>query len=191
MDAIETYVNGGRELRIYYDEHAESPRMWDNLGTMVCFHDRYDLGDKHGFENADEVVEYLEETGALFLPLFLYEHGGITMKTSGFNDPWDSGQVGVIYVEKEKVRQEYNIKNITKKCRDIVRGRLMGEVEEYDRYIRGDVYGFVDVEVKECECCGAKSEITVDSCSGFYGWGMEENGMIDMIDETWREIVLA
>ena len=28
------------------DTYGESPREWDNFGTMICFHNRYDLGDK-------------------------------------------------------------------------------------------------------------------------------------------------
>ena len=31
------------------DEMADSPRSWDNLGTMVCWHRRYQLGDKHTY----------------------------------------------------------------------------------------------------------------------------------------------
>ena len=30
----------------------------------------------------------------LMLPLYLYDHSGITMNTTGFSCPWDSGQVG-------------------------------------------------------------------------------------------------
>lgn len=33
------------KVEIAQDELAESPRMWDNLGTMVCAHRNYDLGD--------------------------------------------------------------------------------------------------------------------------------------------------
>ena len=33
-------------IRIMHDECAESPREWDNLGTMVCAHRRYSLGDE-------------------------------------------------------------------------------------------------------------------------------------------------
>jgi len=31
-------------LDVMYDETAESPRGWGNLGKMICFHGRYDLG---------------------------------------------------------------------------------------------------------------------------------------------------
>lgn len=39
----ETYR--GCTIRIESDDSPESPREYDNLGTMVCFHSRYNLGD--------------------------------------------------------------------------------------------------------------------------------------------------
>jgi hypothetical protein len=34
------------EIEIEQDEDAPNPRQdYDNLGVMVCWHDRYDLGD--------------------------------------------------------------------------------------------------------------------------------------------------
>ena len=39
-------------LRIEYDDMPVNPRTdYDNFGKMVCWHSRYDLGDKHGFRN--------------------------------------------------------------------------------------------------------------------------------------------
>ena len=35
----------GYIIKIFQDEMAENPREWDNLGTMVCFHPDYNLGD--------------------------------------------------------------------------------------------------------------------------------------------------
>ena len=38
-------------LFVIQDDMADNPRETDeNFGTMVCFHSRYDLGDKHGFD---------------------------------------------------------------------------------------------------------------------------------------------
>ena len=49
----------------------------------------------------------------LMLPLYLYDHSGITMNTTGFSCPWDSGQVGWIYASKEDALREFGGKNIT------------------------------------------------------------------------------
>jgi hypothetical protein len=50
MDAFKTFTfTDGRKLELHHDESPESPREWDNMGTMAFFHQRYDLGDKdHG-----------------------------------------------------------------------------------------------------------------------------------------------
>lgn len=44
-ESVYTEDYRGYHLRIENDEDAESPRRWDNLGTMICEHSRYDLGD--------------------------------------------------------------------------------------------------------------------------------------------------
>jgi hypothetical protein len=49
MEAIKTTRKENYILEIFPDEPYESPREWDNLGTMICFHRRYNLGDKHNF----------------------------------------------------------------------------------------------------------------------------------------------
>lgn len=123
-------------LKIKQDCHAESPREWDNLGTMFCRHGRYNLGDKNAEDIRDE-DNRLPSTGYTILPLFLYDHSGITMNTTGFSCPWDSGRVGIIYVSDEKARKEYGWKRITAARREQLRTYLKCEVEVYDQYITG------------------------------------------------------
>ncbi len=87
------------DIDILQDKLTEDPRQWDNLGTMICFHRNYNLGDEHSFSYFEDAEEYLNNTKTIILPLYLYDHhSGITMNTSGFNCQWDSGQVGVIYI---------------------------------------------------------------------------------------------
>lgn len=40
----------------------------------------------------------------LLMPLYLYDHSGITISTSEFCDPWDSGQIGFIYTNPRPLR---------------------------------------------------------------------------------------
>jgi hypothetical protein len=104
-------------LEIMQDSCPESPREWDNIGTMVCSHRRYDLGDEQAkniaeYSSWDEWLQgevydlYGGEDNVVCLPLYLYDHSGITMNTTGFSCPWDSGQVGWIYATKQKFRDE-------------------------------------------------------------------------------------
>ena len=126
------------------DEDPINPREeWDNVGTMFCKHRNYILGDKDA-----KRPESLK--GLIVLPLYLYDHSGITMSTSQFSCTWDSGQVGIIYVEKgfEDMSDE-----------DLVR-RLKAEVVEYDNFLTGNCFGYT-IEDSEGE--------VLDSCWGYLG----------------------
>lgn len=123
---------------------------------MVCLHKRYAIGDKHDIRADDftcwgGVKEYLcEEKGAVvMLPLYLLDHGGITMATdsSVFRacDPagWDWGQVGFIYATREAVLAYFARKRLTKSLLDRAKAVLANEVEVYDQYLQGDVWGYI------------------------------------------------
>jgi hypothetical protein len=168
MEATETKTIGKYKIEIIPDENSCSPREDDNLGTMVCFHSRYNLGDKHDYNHNDyrgwdemERAIIKNEKAGVILPLYLYDHSGITMNTTGFSCRWDSGQVGFIFISKKKMREEYGYKRISKKLIERVKGYLEGEVKTYDQYLTGDVYGYriTDTETDE----------EVDSCWGYYG----------------------
>ena len=147
-------------VRIRIDDDPESPRAWSNLGTMICWHRRYKLGDEHRFADPQTFRDWLAANPSIVLPLFLYDHSGITMNTTGFHCPWDSGQVGYIYVTLADVRKEYGKRRISGSTRQRAEECLRQEVAAYDDYLTGSVYGFI-VEDKDGE--------TVDSCWGFYG----------------------
>jgi hypothetical protein len=85
----------------YFDTKEEALEFIES--EVDCWIDEDDLLDS--FESRDEVISLIEESYVI-LPLYLYDHGGITMKTSPFNDPWDSGQVGWAYAHKDKYREE-------------------------------------------------------------------------------------
>ena len=166
---------GNYIVRTYIDENTESPRMWDNFGTMVCFHRRYNLGDKHSYNQNDytnwkEMKKALlkDNDAAVILPLYLYDHSGITISTSPFNCGWDSGQVGYIFVSKVKILEEYGGKIVTKKLKDRAEKLLISEVQTYDTYLTGEVYGYKVFEVITCDK-GFEHEQEIDSCCGFYG----------------------
>lgn len=159
---METIEYRGYTIEIEQDEYAESPREWCNLGTMVCNHGRYTLGDDHlECHGKNDFKQYLKDMGlelrdVVYLPLYLYDHSGITMNTTGFSCGWDSGQVGWIYISKEKIRAEYGVKKVSKKLREQIEGYLKSEVETYDQYLTGEVYSFfvLDENGDNIECCG-------------------------------------
>jgi hypothetical protein len=177
MDTVETVEYKGYQIRIVQDQDPEDPREWDNLGRMLCAHKRYRLGDSLSqaapdwprgwvqcYSSWGEVEKAIyDELGAVVcLPLYMYDHGGISIGTSRtwpYNCPWDSGQVGYIYATKTDVLTEFGHKRLSSKLRQKVTDILLSEVDTYNRYVTGQVYGYV-VEDKEGEF--------VDSCFGFY-----------------------
>lgn len=103
----------------------------------------------------------------VILPLYLYDHCGITMSTSAFSCPWDSGQVGYIY---QRLTPEVTREDLTK--------YLVSEVEEYDSYLTGDCWMFV-LESQKYQEDEEGDELTSeweteDSCGGFLGYSDED-----------------
>lgn len=164
-------------LKIAPDESPENPRDWDNMGTMVCWHRRYTLGDAHPFHTPQEFAEAVHARTAIILPLYLFDHSGLSISTRSAQfrscDPagWDWGQVGYIYVTKEDVRREFGIKHISRRVCARVEERLRSEVVMYEQYLRGEVYGYTLTDRQTGE--------VIDTCWGFYGENPHTNGMGD------------
>lgn len=152
-----------------------------------------------------------------WMDLWLYDHGGITISCSHcypYNDRWDSGQVGWIIAEKEKIMREtveilydengepipeehqHQDGQITwgVKYRPLTdetwRARAVeimeGEVEVYDQYLRGEVYGYNlyrlgDAGDDEDEEFDEDDAEEADSCWGFFGDDLLENGIPDQV----------
>lgn len=157
-----------KTITIFRDEYAENPRHdFDHLGTFYMEHRRYDFGDKDS-ENID-----LDTFDGVYLSVYAYEHGGITLNTAGFSCPWDSGQIGVIYVTREKIMKEFpSWKVLTKSREQKIREYLKNEIEQLDNWLTGNVYAF--------RVTDENGEI-IDSCHGFYGIDWKKNGIADHI----------
>lgn len=173
-------LNDNHVLFVEMDESPINPREDCNLGKMICFHKRYDLGDDHDlkteyFESWDELKKFIlgSEDVACIKPLYLYDHSGITISTTPFSCRWDSGQIGFIYCTKEDLSRigvsEENASDI-----------LEAEVTIYDKYIRGDVYSFTLYKVETCSL-GHDHLQHLDTVSGFYGCDITINGMLEYI----------
>jgi hypothetical protein len=95
------------------------------------------------------------------LPLYLYDHSGITISTSPFGCNWDSGQVGWIFITNRTIKEEGIDESKVEEY-------LKSDVETYDQFIRGEVYGYRVFKVTECSL-GHQHEEELDSCWGHYG----------------------
>ena len=170
MEAIKEIKYKGHTIQIFYDEDPESPREWDNLGTIYSNHSHYDF-DGHKIEELienvggdiyDSVIPWkLIGKKYIYLKVWMYDHSGITIKageSNPFGCTWDSGLYGVIACDIERAKKEYGYKRNCKGLRDKVTKILNGEIEDLDKYCTGEVYGFRTF----------KGEEETDSCWGFY-----------------------
>ena len=156
--ASKTLANGYR-VEVVKDEDPCSPREWDNAGTVALVdRSRYDFGDER--LSHDEIYAITNDPSVIALPIYMYDHSGITINTTGFSCPWDSGQVGIIYISRKDAIKEWGKTICTATVVQKARSCLKAEIETLDQFITGCVYGFI---VKDPE-----GEET-DSCWGFYG----------------------
>lgn len=160
---VETSEHNRCRIEIHVDTEPDSPRGWGTLGTITYWHSRYMLGEvagrKQGLDPA-EVQAELEAGDSAWLPVYLCDHGGLRVSTADFGDRFDSGQVGFIVASAEAIRKEYSCQDITPETRALVLEVLKREIEVYDQYLSGQVYGFI------VKCQQSEAE---DSCWGFYG----------------------
>jgi hypothetical protein len=175
----------GHTIKIEADQDPSNPRGEDfdySFGTIVAFHKRHSLSDKkelsdgtildfHDYKGWNEMIAHVDkvEGGIVWLPLYLYDHSGITISTTPFSCQWDSGQVGFIYVSKKKARETYSCKRIDKKRIETIKKELRSEITLFDDYLTGSVYGYTVLLPDGTEG---------DSCWGYYGSDHDLNGLI-------------
>ena len=184
---METTVYRGETITIWNDTDSLNPRKdWDNGTVMVCRHSGYDLGNDDDIDDSEcsnwkEVAELIqkEKSPIAILPLYLIDHSGISMSTGAFSCPWDSGQVGFIYVDEKGAEEmgwtkEY-IKTLTdgkdekyagKTREEILIGFMQSDVKVYDDYITGSVYGYTVEDGED------------PSCGGYFGYDFEKSGLL-------------
>ena len=157
---------------IVHDNYPENPRDESSTwGTMWCWHKSYHLGSREerrdtrrpnpgSLNGWDEVEKAImrEIKPVVILPIFMYDHSGISLSPNPFSCPWDSGQVGYIFAER-KVLKDFGAKIATAKVKAKIEDALKGEIREYSAYSSGETYYWRLL----------KDDEVVDSCSGYYG----------------------
>jgi len=125
----------------------------------------------------DQVVNTWIKNNICILPVYMYDHSGITISTGPFSCPWDSGQVGMIYITKDTCKK-HQIQ--FEDAEDI----LKGEIKTLDQYLTGDVWSYTiystDDENFANEIFTEKDNLPdeydyEDGCGGFFGFDYCEN----------------
>ena len=151
-----------------YEENEDITWLVDDIIDCLSDKDKWYLLEKHA--------------NIVALPLYLYDHSGITMNCCGFSDRLDSGQVGWIYTDKNTVLETgADIKGNWKKT---AYEWMKGEVKEYDMYLQNKVYGIITEEYNgEGDPEDDNNWTDKESCWGFYSgkWGN------DLIEEIANE----
>lgn len=174
FEAVKRVKNFAAVVKV--EDYPSCPRDdWDNLGKFYLHTRSVDRR-----ECSEEDVE----KAVLRIPVWKYEHSGILVKAGDknpFSCPWDSCQCGWVLAFREDLLKEYGCKRITKKVLERAREVLVGEVEIYNQWLNGEVYGWetykVDEDVAD-EDIEDEGEL-LDSCWGYY----------DKVDEVLKEAV--
>lgn len=144
--------SSGLFFKLFYDEYSESPRLAprldDNVATILTWERDYDSPDenndtfeefaeKHGVDvskkwDLDSVMEAMRKEGYYVVPVYALHHGVSHYSISDFNDPWDSGVVGVAFCKKQEGLPDND---------DYLRTIIDEEVKEYDAWANGEIYG--------------------------------------------------
>lgn len=176
-------------ITLIYDSDCPNPRDEENLSKMICFHKRYNLGDKHEFNsqyfNTWEQVkkEIIKKDKSIFMSeLYLYDHSGLSIRTKPFNCMWDSGVVGFVYTTKEIIKQF----GLEKEKDDKIIKIIESEVRRYNDFLNGNCVGYEITKNIKCPVCGHIEKECIDSCWGFYP---DENDKFDYVIDECRYFI--
>ncbi|MDR1501805.1 MAG: hypothetical protein LBT43_05055 [Prevotella sp.] len=170
QDIVSTTAYREYTINIHREEYAESPRtFYENLGVIYTAHRNYQP-EKDFYEHFghDEVFDkefgiftksFLKEYIAL--SVYLYDHSGLSVNTTGFSCRWDTSRFGIIAVPVEKVLKDFNWKRITASRRMKIEAYLKEEIGIYNSYLHNEVYGYTITS----ENTGGE----IGCCSGYYG----------------------
>ena len=125
FDTLDEYIHQYFAY-MYYDEIKEFIQSRYVITNATKYLDYYSMyissyyfdGYNKQFKN---VLNQFIKKNFNILPLYMYEHGGITISTTPFSCSWDSGTVGFAYSKK-----------------DIDTNVIKNVVKEYDKYIKGE-----------------------------------------------------
>lgn len=169
-------------LRIEQDLDPVNPRIeYDgNLSHIICWHRNYQIGDNHSYNSIYSLEEYLKAERAagndyFMKPVYMLDHSNITLSTMPFSNHYDSGLIGFAFVFKNDMVDAGIIQKNDDVWRKKASAVIDSEIDEYNQYLEGDVYGYTELEYFR----GNWKE--TDSCWGFFGDDPRKNGMLDSI----------
>lgn len=121
----------------------------------------------------------------MWLPLYVYDHSGISMscgkRTYPFNDRFDSSMVGWIVTSMCQNHTSVDEMKATQV--------MQQEVKEYNNWLQGEVYCYTLYEQNGDDGDEFDDWIEIDTCGGFIGDNIIENGMTYNIENGIEEAI--
>lgn len=157
------YMLGDKQIK---EQHQLDLILIDILDEKIGFSDeqRYNIMEYASTEKLLEAIN--KHTKTVVMPLYLYDHSGISISTSTSKyrmmdgAGWDWGTCGIIYATEKRIKKETGVEEIDESIIEKVKEILKGEVNDYDLYLRGESYYFRLYKKDD-------PKNTVDSCGGF------------------------
>lgn len=170
------------ELRIIPSDFCEDPRE-DFVFDWVTAHRRYNIGN-YAFHNAEDCNEFLRSHAkdiewskkvGLYHPIFMYDHSEqtICLDENIYNDPWDSGKLGIVFGEPKKLRKVFRWQRISKKRLEVLKDQLNAEFKSLEAWVEGDCYTLFDDD----EGVGVEFG-TYEDCMNSFRNEFSKNGII-------------
>ena len=168
------------KISVYLDTLPVNPREeYDNITKMWCGHKRYNLPKEIDIDDTDctdwvdvcdEIVEAVKSQGDEIVKsksIYMLDHSGLRVSLEDFNDCWDSGQIGYIFITKNAIKEnKIKDKDIDKVIQD--------EFNDWKAYMEGNIYGYSILRKKVCKCCGNVEYENVDGLGGIIANDMED-----------------
>ena len=180
--------------RIVHDDSPESPREWDNLGTLVRHYAGYVEYERKQIASRAEMVP-IRDVNGMGARRLVHEHmrgESVAVRVDVPSSSVDrSSDDSFIYVTRADVIREYG--SNTAETRERASQCLVAEANTYRQWADGDVYGYIIERRTLCTLCDAQYNadddetpeapdecphcaIEEDSCYGMYGTDIEDWG---------------
>ena len=168
----------GERVRAWAESGPEDdPRLGEGNETIIlCAHRRYRLGDEQFNDRASIEArrEEIEAEGGALQALYLYDHSGITVSTHPFSCTWDSGQIGWVGMEAEKLAA----RGLGADDEEAIGTIVEEEIATWNAYLQGRVYAFSRTRIVTCER-GHEHETELERGHGFYGDDHVRSGLVE------------
>lgn len=143
------------------DESLMTERLHQVAKALGFSTDRTDMELIEAFLNSKNkrIGKYIQ-----IMPLYVYDHSGVTYSTSPFSCRWDSGQVGWVFTTRYDFAQWRDCTFNEEEAMKVIKS----EVEYWDYYATGQAYQYM-LEEKTVDEDGAVKTELLDVMCGFIG----------------------